>query len=407
MADIAPLTSGSIPNFGGMQAQQAQAQAGANLENQQAQGAQIANQRAAMQLQLYKQGLAHVMDFDNQNGGQPRTLPDLNAQSDTSGTQSSGAASPGATSPSASPSGTQSGAPGTQSPGAQPSTVTPEDDIGESAVNQGIIESALDQKYNVDPAGTEQEQYAIHAAQANAAQVKMYGDPGLTAWADQQIEIAKTDRDNGVKSRTNASRLDASKNYDLLRAIQTAPPGQALTTLESAAGGRFTAARIRAANPNASDAELDEITRDSIAHTAGFMFRHTGRASDIGTDGVMYDKDGGYAVSGIPPRGLTQQQITDMRKEGNVMDTVTRNGQETQVPHYSTILDPTTGKPLYSNVDQYVQAGVAQARSIQAQQQGYMHVASTFAAQAAARGGGAQVAPQAGATPQSGAPGQP
>jgi hypothetical protein len=96
-----------------------------------------------------------------------------------------------------------------------------------------------------------------------------------------------------------------------------------------------------------------------------------------------------------------------MRKEGNVMDTVTRNGQETQVPHYSTILDPTTGKPLYSNVDQYVQAGVAQARSIQAQQQGYMHVASTFAAQAAARGGGAQVAPQAGATPQSGAPGQP
>ena len=128
MADIAPLTSGSIPNFGLMQQQQAAAGASANLMQQQAQGAQIANQQAALQLQLYRQGVAHVLDFSGQNGGQPRTLPDLNSQSDVSGTQPSGTQPTGAqpTGQAGGDANSQSDVSGTQPGGTQTSgTVTP------------------------------------------------------------------------------------------------------------------------------------------------------------------------------------------------------------------------------------------------------------------------------------------
>ena len=253
----------------------------------------------------------------------------------------------------------------------------------------------LEQHYNVDPAGTPQEQLAIHQAYAQAAQMKLSGNPGLIAWADQNIETAKANRDMNVKSRVNASQLDASKSYDLANSIESAPDGQALSMLAKSGPGGAAARRLTEMNPDATPEELDEITRDTVAHTAAFTQRFTGRETEVGTDGIRRDKVSGLPVTGIPPTGVSQQQLTDMYKDGNSTVTVTRNGQETQVPKYQAA--------GYQNVDQFVQAGVAQARSVQLQQNMHMALAAHMTTQAQQRTAAAGGAPQAGA-PQAGAP---
>lgn len=354
MADIAPINEANL-NFGLQQSQQAQATASTSLLQQQAQGAAIQNQRAAQMLALYRQGLSHVMDFAGQNNQQDRSLPDISSSSSASGVSAVAASKYNADQSQQSQSAASGGA-------------TPVDDIGQSAADQGRIESYIESTYNVNPEGTPQEQARIHQAFAQSMDPTIAAVPELKAWADAQLAGAKGDRDMAVKSRLNASRLNASQSYDLIASVEDAPDGQAFEMLSKMPGGSSAASRIRQASPDASPEELDEITRDTAAHTAGFMFRFTGRPSEYGTDGYLYDKDSGLKVAGAPPRGFSQQQIADMRKEGLAMTTMTIDGKDTSVHQYQA-----SG---FENVDQYVQQGVAQAQAVQ---RGENHIQSVAA----------------------------
>lgn len=370
MADI-----GATPfvNYGLSQAEQGLATAQTGLVNQQTQSASMANQRAAMALQVLQSGMPQIMNFDGQNGGQSRTLPDISSTSNASGASPGGAAVGQNGAP---PSGQVAGAANSQSDAS--GAVSPLEDVGQSAVDQGRIEAAIERRYNVDPAGTQAEQTAIHTAYIQAQRMKMVGDPSLSAYGDELVKSAVANRDMGVQSRLNASRLDASQHYDEAAAIESAPPGQALAMLakleaKTTGAGAEAAANIVASNPDASPEELDEITRDSVAHLGGWLHRFTGRETVIGDDGIPRDKDSGLPVSGVPPKGFSVQQISDMRKEGLEMTTTVVNGRETPVPKWQAA--------GFDNVDQYVQAGVSQAQSIQHGQQAVMALRAHIAAQ--------------------------
>jgi hypothetical protein len=386
-------------------------QANTALVGQQTQGAQIANAQAAMRFQLFQQGMAHVMDFSGQNNGQSRG-------SDASGTTGTGADTTGSDE-TAQPTAQAGGAPSAQpssaaptaGPSVSPASVQPEDDIGASESVQPALESALTARYNVNPAGTAQEQAAIHQAYAYAAQIKMYGDPGLSAQADEQVEAAKNNRDMGVKSRLNAAQLNSTQHYNTLAAVeaiandQKHQPGAVISALDAVAPS--AADRIKKANPDATPAELDEIAADTTAHVAGFMHQFTGRETVTGTDGIPRDKISGLPVSGIPPAGMSQADVVKMRAEGlALVDSKTADGTPIRVPQFQV-----NG---FQNIDQYMQQG---EREVQSNQQAAAATTKLRGALTLQRppsqgavppnGGPPQAAPPGGAAPQGGAPAQP
>ena len=351
MADVAPINANSVPNFALMQQQAAQAGAAVNLTNQQAQltmaqtqAADIANQKAGMMLQLYQGGLQHVFDFSGQNGGQHPVSPLL---------QNAGAADQSGAdlnTPAAVPQSDASVASGTpdQSPG---------DDIGESAADSGQLESNLEGAYNVNPAGTPAQQAAIQQAYAKTQDPLIAMNPQLEDWAQKQLAAAKGIRDQDVASRQNISRVMASRAYDVLRAVQDAPPGTALQALQKTPGGPVAASKIIQANPGATPAQLDETVRDTVAHSAGFLFRFTGRPAIIGPDGNWYDKESGLGISGAPPTGFSQAQVESIRSDGLSMVQTVQNGHQVTEPKWQA-----SGA---ANIDDYTQRAVNNFQALQ------------------------------------------
>src|ERR1700722_11879464 len=331
MADIS-----SIPfiNFGGQQAQQAQSQSAANLQNQQAQAAAMQNQIMAAKLpfmlQLYKQGQDHITDFSGQTNGHPNSVPDYDAASDASGS-------------------IPQGAPGQN-------RVTAFDMIGRDGKTTSIVQGAVQGKYNVNKMGTDAEQQAISDAYHNKEYMTLYGDEGMKASAEARLQGAINARDMAVSDRTNSAQLDASQNYETLAAAHEAPhPFQALTAINPAA-----AARLKAANPNASDADLDQAAQNSIGSTAAFLHRFTGRATEKGDDGIYRDKDTGLPVSGVVPAGFNAEDIEKIRQEGLTKTTKTVDGRDVSKFNYEWA--------GFHNPDQYVQNAIGQARSYQQSQ---------------------------------------
>jgi hypothetical protein len=307
--------------------------ASANLENQQASGAAMQNQIMAaklpMMLDAYKRAQDHITDFNGQNGGQRPSALSYDA------------------------SGVNNGAP----PGANANIrVTPYDLLGRTPDQGNAVQGAVQGKYNVDPAGTPQEQQRIEAAQSFLSAQSLLGDKGLTDSASAQLDAAKYDRDMGVKSRVNASNLDASKYYETLSTVNDAEhPFEALRAVSPEA-----AARIRSANPNASTQDLDQAAEVEVGHAGAFIHRFTGRETVKGEDNIYRDKDTQQPVMGVVPAGFKPDEIAKMQEDGNSQVTVKRNGVDTSMKKYEAA--------GYKNIDQYVQAMTAQARSAQASQ---------------------------------------
>src|SRR5271157_5124391 len=117
------------------------------LTGAQTQGAQIQNANARLQFQLFQRAMGHLTDFSGQDG------PTHDANDDSGVTPTDALPAPG------SPQGRQAMA---------RARVTPEMDVGASASDQGLIESRLEQDFNVNSMGTQQEQNAIIQAEREA-----------------------------------------------------------------------------------------------------------------------------------------------------------------------------------------------------------------------------------------------
>lgn len=328
MADIAPLTGSSIPNFGLMQQQQAAAGASANLQNQQAglvgqqtQGAALQNANAAIQYQLFRNA---VMDFSGQPGG-----------SDTSGT--AGASGAGA----ATPTGQVGGATGQSDSQSDTSGV---DDFGMSPTNPAAADAATRARYFVNPAGTPQEQYAIRVA-------ALSGNAGL-------LQSMTLKRDNNVATRTYLAQQDASNHYDQAVAVVDAPDGQALQILQAIPGGKNAAAQLQQQHPDDTPEEMDERVRDWVAHIGANLHQYTGRPVEKDDAGVYRDKVTGLPVLGVVPAGMSQKDYDASTEKLNTLATVKNSdGTESQMPQYR--IDG------FKSAAAEIQTKAAQARALQ------------------------------------------
>jgi hypothetical protein len=305
--------------------QRANTQANTALVGQQTAGAQIQNANNRLQFALFQRGLAHVTDFSGQGG--PTVDMTQTGSSDRSGTLG---AIPNVN---AAPTGQVGGATGqSNSLSDNSGAVTPDDDIGQSAAKQGLVEAQLDAQYNVNPMGTPAEQKQIVAAEAWAAQMKLSGNQGLAASADQQVAMLKDQRDMNVKDRQNASQLEASMYYDKGAVVESAhADGRSFQILQATAPE--AARRIQAANPDATPAELNDIAADTAGHVAAFIHRFTDRPTVVGDDGVTYDKESGMRVD-VPIRGIPPGQQAALLDQANKSVTRTVNGQEATKPQY-------------------------------------------------------------------------
>lgn len=331
MADISSLP---FVNFGGSQAQQAQASSSANLQNQQAQAAAMQNQLMAaklpMMLAAYKGAEEHINDFSGQHNGDHIPTAQYNSDEDQSGVGSG--------------------------PPASQNRVRPYDMIGRDAKTTNAAQGAIQSKYYVDPAGTDQEQAAIRQAYDWSQRAHMI-DPALGASADKQLEAAKYQKDQGVLERTRQANLDASRHYEALSSVSTSDhPWQQLAAVD-----KESAARIKAQNPNASDDDLDQIAQTQAESAGAFLHRFTGRKSVKGEDGIYRDEDTSEPTLGITPAGFKPEDIQKIREWANTPSTrKDENGRD---------VTKTNGEWAgFENADQAVAKSVAQARAQQASQ---------------------------------------
>lgn len=212
MADISaqPVQDwGSLINsFGLGQAQTAQANAGAAQGNanaaliaQQTQGAAIANQKAALGLNLYKQALD---SFSQEKADQSAT--------DT--------------------------------------TQTPDSGVN-TFYDPAKVDTGLRNTFFVNPAGTPQEQKSLLMG-------AMSGDKGLLDYATQQ-------RDLGVQSRMAVSQKNANDLYDTMTAVTSAPDGLALEALTRIAPGTAKQIRQTISDPEKEDSAAREYATHMAA----------------------------------------------------------------------------------------------------------------------------------------------
>ena len=327
MADIAAQP---FINYGLSGAQQQQTLASADLERQQAAGAAMQNRIMAaklpMLLQAYSDAQGHITDFSGQTNGHDIAASGYDPAADSSGVNS-----------------TPTNA-----------RVTPFDHIGRTAAQEPVAQAAIQSRYNVDPAGTPQEQAKIGAAYLDLQRLSLLGDQGITKSAEARLDAAKYERDMAVKSRLNARDLDASQHFETLSSVANADrPFEALRAADPA-----SAARIRAMNPGADPDQLDMAAKEAASRTAGLIHRFTGRETVKGDDGLYRDKDTAQVVPDATPAGFSAEQIAKIREDGLKQVTVKRNGVDTSLPQWEAA--------GFKNVDQYVQQAVAQGRSQQA-----------------------------------------
>jgi hypothetical protein len=299
MADINP---GPVVDWGNMIAGVGQTQAQTALTQQQAQGAAIANQSSALQLQLFRQAVGRLTNFSGQNA------PTTDASGVTTG---AGAA--------------------------------PTDDIGQSQITDpGQMEATLRARYAVNPMGTPQEQAQIVAAH-------MSGNKGLA-------DAMTTQRDMNVSQRLFASQQDASNHYDVATSVVDADPNMAFAQLSAAAPQ--TAAQIKQQNPNATPDELDEISRDTMSHYAAQIHQYSGRPIEKREDGVFVDKVTGLPVPSVPISGLSASQYGDLWSKANALvDVPQSDGSTKKETQYAA--------DGYDNAAAWIKTSVDQARAQQ------------------------------------------
>jgi hypothetical protein len=308
MADIG---GPQIQDFGALGTSMLQGLANANNANTGAQhnlasipllaaqtnAAQIANQRAALSLQMYQ---AALNDFSGQQQQQPTQ----------NGPQQSGAAS----SPSGGPSAAQASQSGDNAPASGPAASAGEQPSDDGTTPMSVfladnVDQGLRSQFFVDPRGTPQEQHGLLMA-------SLSGDPGL-------LEYAKLQRDNGVMSRTAVNKSAADGLFKQMNGVYSADSNfialsryaPSITDHIDAVVRKDFGLGPKTPLPPEAVAQADQMARDSAAHIAQTAHQYTGREVTADSNGVARDKETGIPIPGVP-QAVTPAQI-EANTKGN------------------------------------------------------------------------------------------
>ncbi len=298
LGEIAQMPE-NIANMGLTQAQ-------TGLVGQQSQGINIANQKAALALGLYKNVLGDFTGQPMQGVPEGSTGASGGADAPTAGSETTSSNQGESIAPNQTAAGSAAPANAdTSGDGANVNSIFPED----------LAANNLRSFFFVNPAGNPR-------SQAMLLEASLTGDPGL-------VQYAKNQRDLQVQSDTAQSQQKAQDLYSYMQQVANAPKGVALTLLK-----RFSpdvAANIEKEYPN-DPADQDLAARESAAHVAAVTHQWTGRALVLGPDGVYRDKVTGMRVP-VPVAGMSLQAYAELSAKGEALVSVPlSNGASKQVP---------------------------------------------------------------------------
>jgi hypothetical protein len=270
-------------------------QANTALTQAQAQGADIGNQRAATQLQFLHQ----LMN--------PPVVNDQSPSANASGTSPAPAA-------------------GGNTPQPNPAATDSTSDDGDLAISDGGIDPAhitagMQRNFAVRDQWTPDELQKLQAAQ----QAELAGLPNMT-------QNVKLQHDARIQNLTNQAQLGASRVYDQAYAVSTAPEGHALATLQTIHPEAAAAIKKIADAKGWTADQTDQYARTLADEGGNAAHRYSGRAIEVGKDGVARDAQTNQPVLGGNPAGLTPEAHAELVEKANALTDTYVNGVTTKVP---------------------------------------------------------------------------
>jgi hypothetical protein len=268
---VADISATPFISYGLVQAQQAQAQASASLQNQEAQKAALDNQFTQASMPYMMRALHSYSD-----GGAPMQNPvSIGNNPDTSGVA-------------------ESGDPNSDTNLRLRSTVVPFLPDEQRRLGQAAILSS-----------------------------KM---PGL-------LQMEQFRREQRIALQTQQNQVRNGNLFDGMRAVTNADPGQAMSMLAATNMAPDTVAALVKQYGSDKDG-ADNAARAYAHHVAGAAHQYSGREVVQEKDGNYYDKQSGFQVPGTGHVGMSDQEWSTLAAKGMELKEVpTGDGDSTmQVP---------------------------------------------------------------------------
>src|SRR6202044_2740279 len=345
-------------------------QASAGYTNTQNQGADIANQNAALNLQLYKQAL------NAPPIGNPNALPGGNLLGGLGGPTASAAGAtpgkvvPGADSFSAAAGGSSAApigaapnsAPNAAGPDSAPPTATP--NAPAAAASGGISpDHPADYPTPAELADKAQARYAptVQPFSPDERVQVMQGLASPNPYIKQRTQ-AFVDARTAAMSADNAQKgQSALQDYNKLTMVASRDDGTAFTLMQrfSPDVGKVLAARYPndfVIGPNGQITATDKGEADTKAYAASLaamVHPYTGRGIETTPAGVVIDKVSGEPVTGVNQvTNLGGKEIADIAAKGHAKVDTLINGQPAQLEQWQMDKAPDYSTWLQTQLDQ-------------------------------------------------------
>jgi len=212
-------------------------------------------------------------------------------------------------------------------------------------LDPGHIDQTAQRNFAVKPIWTPQELQQYQTA----ATMKMMGLPDLTANVTAM-------HDARIQTASSKAQLAASNFYDQSDAIAKADPGTALGLLKAYHPDMGNQIDQLAKKNGWTPEQTDGFVRQYATEAGNAAHRYSGREITVGTDGVARDAQTNNPVLGGNPTGLSSKDWSELGTKADAIVTVTRNGREMQVPQWQA--DGATSKAQWVNMQGH-QANIA------------------------------------------------
>jgi hypothetical protein len=195
--------------------------------------------------------------------------------------------------------------------------------LSDGGISADHITSAIQSKYAVRDQWTPQELQQLQNAPLYAAA----GIPGMDQVAMQQHKAR-------IDTATSQAQLGASNTYDQSYAISSAPDGHRLAVLETIHPDAAAAIEKIADTKGWTPEQTDQYVKTYADEVGNAVHKYSGRPVEVGKDGIARDTQTQQPVLGGAPQGVTPGEHADIVQKSNALVDTFTNGVTTKVPQW-------------------------------------------------------------------------
>jgi hypothetical protein len=195
--------------------------------------------------------------------------------------------------------------------------------IHDGGIDPAAITAGMQKQFAVRDQWTPQELQQLSQAPLYAAA----GIPGMDQVAMQQHKAR-------IDTLTSQAQLGASNAYDQSYAVSTAPDGSRLAVLKTIHPDAAAAIQKIADQKDWTPEQTDQYVKTYADEVGNAAHKYSGRGVEVGKDGIARDTQTNQPVLGGAPAGVTPEAHADIvQKSTALVDTFT-NGVTTKVPQW-------------------------------------------------------------------------